>query len=59
MVEPDDYSDMASILQRIASDEGPERDHGTLEERGVSTQYGLDYGLARCSEFFPDAPLVP
>ncbi|MGR6963508.1 neutral zinc metallopeptidase [Geodermatophilus sp. URMC 61] len=58
MLEPDDYSDMASILQRIASAEGPERDHGTLEERGVSTQYGFDHGLARCSEFFPDAPLV-
>jgi hypothetical protein len=57
-LEPDDYSDMASVLQRIASAEGPERDHGTLEERGVSTQYGLDHGLARCSEFFPDAPLV-
>jgi len=58
ILEPDDYSDMASILQRIQDQEGSEQTHGALEERVVSTQYGFDYGLARCSEFFPDAPLV-
>lgn len=58
MLEADDYSDMASVLQRIASAEGPERDHGTLEERDVASRYGFDHGLARCSDFFPDAPLV-
>lgn len=58
MLEPDDYSDMDSILVKIASAEGPERDHGTVEERFSATQYGLDNGLASCSDFFPDAPLV-
>jgi predicted metalloprotease len=58
MLEPDDYSDMDSMLTLIAEAEGPERTHGTIEQRVDATVYGLDHGLASCSDFFPDAPLV-
>jgi hypothetical protein len=59
VLEPDDYDDMNSILVKIASSESdPGRDHGTVEERAAATQHGLDYGLAACSQYFPEVPLV-
>jgi len=58
ILEPDDYDDMNTILPAIASAEGPERDHGTVQERFAATRYGLDNGLSNCSVFFPNAPLI-
>jgi predicted metalloprotease len=58
ILEPDDYSDLSSILVKIASAEGPDRDHGTVQERFAATQLGFAQGLAGCNAFFPDTPVL-
>lgn len=56
-LESDDVDDVNSVLPAIASAEGPERDHGTVEERANAAHYGFTNGLDGCSAVFPGAPL--
>lgn len=57
-LERGDIDDIGAILQVIASAEGPERDHGTLQERAASAQLGLSSGLSTCNRFFSDVPVI-
>jgi predicted metalloprotease len=57
MVE-DDFGDIGALLVAIGSIEGPDRDHGTAEERQDSFLIGLDGGLAACNGYAPDNPLI-
>jgi hypothetical protein len=41
----DDFADIGSLLVEIASIEGPDRDHGTVDERHQSFLIGLEGGL--------------
>jgi predicted metalloprotease len=54
----DDFSDIGSLLLEIGSIEGPDRDHGTVDERQESPLIGLAGGLSDCNDYFPDTPLV-
>lgn len=55
---PDDLEDIDALFPLIGSAEGPDRDHGTAEQRRQSFQRGLDDGVKACSSFYPAAPLV-
>jgi Putative neutral zinc metallopeptidase len=57
MVE-DDFGDVGSLLVEIASTEGPERDHGTVDEREKSFIDGFKGGLSACNDYAPDTPLL-
>jgi hypothetical protein len=58
MEYPDDLADLEALVIAIAGAEGdPERAHGTVEERAASLEYGYNYGLIGCNEFFPDTPV--
>jgi predicted metalloprotease len=57
-LERNDLRQLDAILKAIASAEGPDRGHGTVEERVASAKVGLDSGMAGCNKFFPGAPLV-
>lgn len=55
---PDDLGDLQGLLQAIASAESDVyRGHGTLEERANSVDYGYNYGLRGCNQYFPDTPV--
>lgn len=45
---PDDIEDIETLFPLIGSAEGPERDHGTVNERAASFQTGFDNGVAAC-----------
>ncbi len=55
---PDDIEDIETLLPMIASAEGPDRDHGTLEERARSFNRGFSSDVAACNDYFPDTPLA-
>jgi predicted metalloprotease len=55
---PDDIRDIEALFPLIGSAEGPERDHGTQQERARSFQRGFDGNVTACSAFYPSAPLV-
>jgi predicted metalloprotease len=54
----DDFGDIGALLVAIGSIEGPNRDHGTSEERQDSFLVGLDGGLAACNDYAPDNPII-
>jgi hypothetical protein len=54
---PDDLGDLQALLQEIAATEGPARDHGDLEERTASVNYGYNYGLRGCNQYYPATPI--
>jgi hypothetical protein len=55
---PDDLGDINALLQAIASAESDvTRGHGTLEERSKSVDYGYNYGLRGCNQYFPTTPV--
>jgi predicted metalloprotease len=54
----DDFGDVGSLLVEIASIEGPDRDHGTVDEREDSFIYGFQGGLSACNDYAPDTPLL-
>jgi hypothetical protein len=55
---PDDLGDLQGLLQAIASAESDlSRDHGTLEERSYAVDYGYNYGLRGCNQYFPNTPI--
>jgi predicted metalloprotease len=58
ILESGDTEDIDRILPAVASAEGPERDHGTLEERTLSVQYGIDNGLSGCNAYFPNSQIL-
>ena len=49
----DDFDDIGSLLDEIASSEGPGRDHGTVDERQGSFRIGLEGGLYDCNDYSP------
>lgn len=53
-----DVVDVAKMMAVVSSQESPDRTHGTLKEREIAFFLGVGYGLERCNEYFPDAPLV-
>ncbi|MGE5829288.1 MAG: hypothetical protein ACM30G_13145 [Micromonosporaceae bacterium] len=53
---PDDIEDIEALFPLIGSAEGPDRDHGTAEERLNSFNVGWERGLSSCDEFY--TPLV-
>ncbi|GAB3851342.1 neutral zinc metallopeptidase [Dactylosporangium cerinum] len=55
---PDDLNDLDALLRKIASAEGPDRDHGTLAERTRSMRLGINGGLKACNPFFPATPVI-
>jgi hypothetical protein len=55
---PDDIEDIETLLPMIASAEGPDRDHGTLEERARSFDRGFSGDVAACNAYFPETPLA-
>ncbi len=55
---PDDIEDIETLLPMIASAEGPDRDHGTLEERARSFDRGFSGDVAACNAYFPESPLA-
>lgn len=55
---PGDYKNLAGLAFEIASAEGPNRDHGTVDERVGSFVIGFYGDLSACNEFYPDAPLT-
>lgn len=57
-LEPGDLNDVDRLIQRIASAETPDRDHGTLGERTAAFRYGLNNGLAGCNRFTPSTPVI-
>lgn len=54
----DDARDVGTLLPAIASAEGPDRDHGTTQERVDSFLIGFYQGMQGCNEFFPATPLI-
>lgn len=55
---PDDLEDIDALFPLIGSAEGPDRDHGTVDQRQASFQRGFEGGISTCSSFYPAAPLV-
>jgi predicted metalloprotease len=45
---PDDLKDIESLFPLIGSAEGPERDHGTVNEREESFMAGFERGITAC-----------
>lgn len=59
LVYPDDIDDAAALVVAIASSENdPNRDHGTVQERANAMDYGITNGLLGCNGYFPGQPLV-
>ena len=57
--EPQDSPNTASLVEEIASSENnPNREHGTLQQREDSMIRGLDGGLFACNAFNADKPLI-
>jgi len=54
----DDLRDAAKLLDAIGSAEGPNRDHGTSEEREAAFDNAYEKGIKVCNAFFPDSPLA-
>lgn len=54
---PKDLKNLAGLSVAIASAEGPDRDHGTVEERRASFVLGFVGDLSACDKFYPDTPL--
>ncbi|QDW29587.1 hypothetical protein FFF93_007255 [Arthrobacter sp. KBS0702] len=55
---PNDLGDIQRLLTTIASSESEvNRDHGTLQERSDSIDYGYNYGLRGCNQYFPATPI--
>ncbi len=54
----DDLKDADAVIAAIASAEGPTRNHGTLDERSRAFVQGYRDGIASCSSFFPEQPLI-
>lgn len=57
MVE-DDYVDVGNALVAVGQAEGPDRDHGTAEERQQAWVEGYVDGLNACNRYFPNQPLI-
>jgi uncharacterized protein len=55
---PDDLQDIGAALVAAGEFEGPERTHGTPEERLRSFDMGFGRGTAACNVFFPNSPLL-
>lgn len=59
LLAEDDLEDIDYLLAVIASSEDdPNRDHGTLDERADSFILGLRDGVMACNSFFPNAPVT-
>lgn len=54
---PDDLRDLDGAINAVASAEGPDRDHGTYDERRAAADLGYASGLASCNTYFPAAPI--
>lgn len=58
-VTRDDLSDADSIIALIASSEDdPNRDHGTIQERTESLLLGMRQGIRACNDYFPATPVI-
>jgi predicted metalloprotease len=55
---PDDIEDIETLFPLIGSAEGPDRDHGTTEERVQSFNVGWEQGVSGCNRFYPNTPLT-
>jgi len=55
--EQDDLQDVGALMTAIA-EFGPERTHGTLEERVGAFETGFREGLASCNRYVDQKPLV-
>lgn len=53
----DDLRDVQLMMEEIASAEGPNRDHGTAEEREDAFRSGFDKGISACNSYFKETPL--
>lgn len=54
---PDDLRDIGALLEVIGSREGPDRDHGSTEERTQAFTLGFRQGLPGCNRFSPGTPI--
>jgi hypothetical protein len=55
---PDDLGDIGALIQAVSSaEEDINRDHGTVQERSSSIDYGYNYGLRGCNQYFPSTPI--
>jgi hypothetical protein len=56
---PDDIGDLNGLLAAIASAEGDiYRDHGDIHERSDAFNYGYNYGLRGCAQYYPNTPIA-
>jgi predicted metalloprotease len=57
-LEPRDILHIDRFLPAISSQESPDRDHGTVQERESSFTLGYQNGLTACDRFYPATPLT-
>jgi hypothetical protein len=55
---PDDLEDIEALFPLIGAAEGPDRDHGTTNERARSFQRGFAGGVSACNDYYPDTPVL-
>jgi uncharacterized protein len=55
---PDDIRDLAGSLASVGELEGPERTHGTIQERLSAFDRGFASGLFACNAYVPQAPII-
>ncbi|HET9258042.1 MAG TPA: neutral zinc metallopeptidase [Pseudonocardiaceae bacterium] len=59
-IEAEDARSVIKFIWEIQSAEGdPNRDHGTVIERGKSMIMGFTGGLSACNSFYPATPVYP
>ena len=58
MLKEKDIDEFFTTLDVIASTEGAQRDHGTLDERVESFSLGVTNGLEYCNDYYHDHPLI-
>jgi predicted metalloprotease len=55
---PDDLQDIGGALRAAGDLEGPDRTHGTIQERIQSFSIGFTEGLWACNRFAPYTPII-
>jgi len=55
---PDDLRDIGGALRAAGELEGPDRTHGTIQERIQSFSLGFTEGLWACNRFAPYTPII-
>jgi uncharacterized protein len=55
---PDDLRDVGGALRAAGELDGPNRTHGTIQERIDSFSLGFVHGLRACNQFIPASPII-